>query len=83
MPKTAIVTGGSRGIGRVISLALSELGWQVVINYHTNQAAADETLDLIKQGKGIAVQADIAKAEDREKTGSGDTKKLWSHRSAG
>jgi NAD(P)-dependent dehydrogenase (short-subunit alcohol dehydrogenase family) len=67
MSKTAIVTGGSRGIGRAISLALGNLGWQIVINYNTNQLAAEETLKAIKTGNGIAVQANIAEAEDREK----------------
>jgi len=67
MTKTAIVTGGSRGIGRAISLALGNLGWQVVINYNTNQQAAIETVKAIKGGKGIVVQANIATAEDREK----------------
>ena len=67
MTKTAIVTGGSRGIGRAISLALGDLGWQVVINYHANQSAATDTLSAIKNGLGIAVQANIAIAEDRER----------------
>ncbi len=67
MNKTAIVTGGSRGIGRAISLALGNLGWQVVINYNTNRQAAEETLKAIKTGSGIAVQANIAEAEDRER----------------
>ena len=67
MTRTAIVTGGSRGIGRAISLALAEIGWQVLINYHTNQDAANETLNAMKAGKGVAVQANIAKAEDRER----------------
>jgi NAD(P)-dependent dehydrogenase (short-subunit alcohol dehydrogenase family) len=67
MVKTAIVTGGSRGIGRAISLALGDLGWQVVINYSANRQAADETLKSIKGGGGIAVQANIAEGEDRER----------------
>ena len=67
MTKTAIVTGGSRGIGRAISLALGDLGWQIVINYNANQQAADDTLHEIKSGTGIAVQANIARAKDRQR----------------
>lgn len=63
----ALVTGGSRGIGRGISLALVQAGWRVVVNYRGNAAAADETLSAIHQmgGGGIAVQADLSSANDR------------------
>jgi NAD(P)-dependent dehydrogenase (short-subunit alcohol dehydrogenase family) len=67
MNKSAIVTGGSRGIGRGIALALGAQGWQVVINYHTNRQAADETLAQLPAGMGVAVQVNIAEAADREK----------------
>lgn len=67
MIKTAIVTGGSRGIGQAISQALGALGWQVVINYHANRQAARETLASLEAGRGILIQADISNAEDREK----------------
>jgi 3-oxoacyl-[acyl-carrier protein] reductase len=50
--KTAIVTGGSRGIGRAISLELAMNGYYVVINYRSNDKAASETLDLIESNKG-------------------------------
>jgi NAD(P)-dependent dehydrogenase (short-subunit alcohol dehydrogenase family) len=46
--KVAIVTGSSRGIGRGIALGLAEHGWDVVVNYHNNIAAAE---DVIKQCK--------------------------------
>lgn len=66
MAKTALVTGGSRGIGRAISLALAKQGWHVVINYNTNRQAANETLSAIENGSGMAVQANIAESEGRE-----------------
>lgn len=47
--KVALVTGGSRGIGRAIALRLAREGCQVVFSYASNQAAADETLAAIAQ----------------------------------
>lgn len=67
--KTAIVTGGSRDIGRAISLKLASLGANVVVNYFNKSSAADETIRLIEAagGKGIAVKADMTKWEDCQK----------------
>ncbi len=64
--KVAIVTGGSRGIGRGIALALADTGAIVVVNYKGNQAAADEVVATIeaKEGQALAIQADIALADD-------------------
>lgn len=50
----ALVTGGSRGIGRAISLQLSKMGYHVLINYHSNQEAAEVTLKLIIDQGGAA-----------------------------
>jgi 3-oxoacyl-[acyl-carrier protein] reductase len=44
----AVVTGGSRGIGRAICRELAGDGYRVVINYHSNKAAAEETLELVR-----------------------------------
>lgn len=64
----ALVTGGSRGIGRGICLALANAGYRVAINYAGNEAAAQETLALFPdQEKGMVVQADIGKSKDRER----------------
>lgn len=67
--KVALVTGGSRGIGRAICLALAAQGARVVVNYAGSQGAAEETVALIKQngGEAIAVQGDVASFADAEK----------------
>jgi 3-oxoacyl-[acyl-carrier protein] reductase len=67
--KIAIVTGGSRGIGRAIAEGLARAGWTVVFSYNTNAAAAQEALSALEAAgqPGLAVQADIASAEDRER----------------
>ncbi|RJY10008.1 SDR family NAD(P)-dependent oxidoreductase [Aurantiacibacter aquimixticola] len=64
--KVAIVTGGSRDIGRATSIALANQGANVVVNYNSNQADADDTVKAVEQagGKGIAVKADVTKAAD-------------------
>jgi 3-oxoacyl-[acyl-carrier protein] reductase len=48
-PKTALVTGGSRGIGRAVCVELAGRGYRLAVNYQSNRAAAEETLDLIRQ----------------------------------
>jgi 3-oxoacyl-[acyl-carrier protein] reductase len=60
--KKAIVTGGSRGIGRAIALLYAKEGADVLVNYHSNDAAAKETVaEIEKLGrKGVAVAADVA-----------------------
>ena len=44
----ALVTGGSRGIGKAVCIALAEEGYSVIINYVSNQAAAQEVKDIIE-----------------------------------
>lgn len=60
--KTAIVTGGSRGIGKAIALRLAEDGARVVVHYNSNEEAAEEVVAEITRGGGaaVAIQADIA-----------------------
>ncbi|MBI3731570.1 MAG: SDR family oxidoreductase [Burkholderiales bacterium] len=64
--KTAIVTGGSRGIGQAISLRLAADGFAVVVNYAGNAGKAQETVSAIQAagGKAIAVQGDVSKVDD-------------------
>jgi NAD(P)-dependent dehydrogenase (short-subunit alcohol dehydrogenase family) len=65
--KVAIVTGGGRGIGRGIALALAQQGWKIVVNYRGNAETAAETVQAVETegSKGLAVQANIAEAADR------------------
>jgi 3-oxoacyl-[acyl-carrier protein] reductase len=60
--KTALVTGGSRGIGKAISIKLAEAGCDIAINYLQNEAEANKVADEISQigKKSCLVQADLA-----------------------
>ncbi|MDR1512592.1 MAG: 3-oxoacyl-ACP reductase FabG [Propionibacteriaceae bacterium] len=61
-PKTAVVTGGSRGIGRACALDLARAGWNVAVLYRGNADAAQETVAQIEAAgrQGWALQADVA-----------------------
>ncbi|WP_303673984.1 3-oxoacyl-[acyl-carrier-protein] reductase [Vampirovibrio chlorellavorus] len=66
--KAAIVTGGSRGIGRAIVKALAEAGYNVAFSYASNQAAAEEVEAMVK-GFGVdalAVKSDAASVTDAQ-----------------
>jgi 3-oxoacyl-[acyl-carrier protein] reductase len=67
--KTALVTGGSRGIGAAIAVALAEAGASVAINYRERADAANALAADINAAKGraTAVAADVSKAADVEK----------------
>ena len=65
--KVALVTGGSRGIGRAIALALAGQGAQVAVNYVTNRDAADEVVQQIGEGRAVAIQGDVADAGDAKR----------------
>ena len=58
----ALVTGGSRGIGRAICLEMAGAGYYVVINYRSNRSAADETLEMVRSagGDGETLGFDVA-----------------------
>ncbi len=63
--RVAIVTGGSRGIGRAISVELSD-EYYIVVNYVSNEQTALETLELIRKngGNGEAVKFDVSNREE-------------------
>lgn len=62
----ALITGGSRGIGAAISLALAQEGWRVGVNYRSDSLAAAETVRRIEQagGSALALQADVRSPDD-------------------
>ncbi len=78
--KVALVTGGSRGIGKAISFALADERIQVAVNYHQNKESAEEVCKVItgKNQKAIAVKADVSNAESVNKMISTIEKELGS-----
>ena len=62
MKRVLLITGGSRGIGAATALLAAQDGWAVAVNYTSNQAAADQVVQNIRQagGQAIAVQADVS-----------------------
>ena len=57
--KYALVTGGSRGIGRALAVKLAQEGYQVIVNYTSNQAEAEKTLQLMN-GQGESLRFDVS-----------------------
>ena len=66
--RVAVVTGGSRGIGRAIALELAARGAAIVVNYHKSPEAADEVVKQIVEagGKAAAFQADVSDFKQAE-----------------
>ena len=64
----AVVTGGSRGIGRAACLLLARAGADIALGYRLNQQAAEEVLAEIRRTgrKGIAVQGDLSRGRDAQ-----------------
>jgi len=68
--RVAIVTGGTRGIGRAIAERLAEAGAQVVVNYINDEAAAAQTADVLRGEYGVgalAIRADVGCLSGAEK----------------
>lgn len=57
--KYALVTGGSRGIGKAIAVKLAQEGYQVIVNYTSNQTEAEKTLALLN-GQGELMRFDVS-----------------------
>ncbi|QEH41389.1 3-oxoacyl-ACP reductase FabG [Chitinophaga sp. XS-30] len=64
--KCALITGGSRGIGRAVCIRLAEQGYHILINYRGNTAAAEETLAAVKEkgADGTLLQFDVGNADE-------------------
>jgi 3-oxoacyl-[acyl-carrier protein] reductase len=67
--KVALVTGGSRGIGRAIALGFAREGASIVVNYVADKQSAEKVVKMIneKEGKATAIQADIAHVKEVKK----------------
>lgn len=72
--KYALVTGGSRGIGRAVSIKLAQMGYTPLINYSSNATEADNTLQMVRQagGDGQTMQFDVSNAQQVK-----DTLETW------
>ncbi len=61
-PKTVLITGGSRGIGRAAALLAGARGWAVAVNYLSNRTMAEQTAAEVDEsgGRAVAIQADVS-----------------------
>src|ERR1700736_1432195 len=74
--RVALVTGGSRGIGRAIALAMANAGAAVAVNYHEHERLAAEAVDNIRAGEdgGRSLSAPTSPAASRSKPWCGGSK---------
>lgn len=65
--KYALVTGGSRGIGRAVCIRLAKMGYYVLINYVSNEKEALATLEMVRESgsEGEIIMFDVS---DRDQT---------------
>jgi NAD(P)-dependent dehydrogenase (short-subunit alcohol dehydrogenase family) len=66
MPKTILVTGGSRGIGRAVALRAGALGWSVAVGYREDRTAAEAVVTAVEEvgGRAVALEGDVAAEAD-------------------
>ncbi|NVM24416.1 MAG: 3-oxoacyl-ACP reductase FabG [Desulfobacterales bacterium] len=66
--KVALITGSSRGVGRAVALSFAKEGAKVVVNYTSNETAANEVAQAINQmgSQAIVVRADVSKREEAD-----------------
>ncbi len=66
--KTALVSGGGRGIGRATSLLFGRLGARVAVHYHADEKSARETVEALDRegARAVALRADLARPEEAE-----------------
>ena len=66
--KVALITGSSRGVGRAVALGFAKEGAKVVVNYTSNEGAANQVAEAIRQigGQAMVVGADVAKREEAD-----------------
>lgn len=66
--KVALVTGGSRGIGRACAVKLAEMGYYILINYQSNETEANNTLALVREkgSDGEIIRFDVSQKEEVE-----------------
>lgn len=69
MKKYALVTGGSRGIGRAVCIKLAQMGFDILINYASNTAEAENTLSLVRQAgqDGELLKFDVSNHDEATK----------------
>lgn len=72
--KYALVTGGSRGIGRSICEKLAEMGYNIIVNYNSNETAAKETAELVEKH---GVKAELMKFDVADKAQVDSTLVHW------
>lgn len=67
--KYALVTGGSRGIGRAVCVKLAKMGYFVIINYVSNQNEAEKTIEMVKEAgsDGELLRFDVSSTEETAK----------------
>lgn len=62
--KVALVTGGSKGIGRALSLRLAADGAKVIVNYSSDSSSAEETVKAIGSSQAISIKADAGNVQE-------------------